>query len=160
MFRQSFILVGLSAIVDALNAPLPLPTDNIANAMGFGFDPIPTAAPMLPPNLFKRQATGSGSLIGYLAPDNTCGYVSGALGMLKVMISKQQYTNICLASIKTCDTTQSCAAVVVSGVASMGCCDSTAGTCQFLGNCVGSVGYYASSLCGPACQADLNTLKW
>jgi hypothetical protein len=88
MFRHSFILIGLSAIVDGLNAPLPLPTDNIANAMGFGFDPIPTAAPMLPPNLFKRQATGSGSLLGYLAPDNTCGYVSGVVGMLIALILK------------------------------------------------------------------------
>jgi hypothetical protein len=89
MFRQSFILVGLSAIVDGLNAPLPLPTDNIANAMGFGFDPIPTAAPMPPPNLFKRQAAGSGSLIGYLAPDNTCGYVSGVQGASIALVLKQ-----------------------------------------------------------------------
>ncbi|KAF2673804.1 hypothetical protein BT63DRAFT_451858 [Microthyrium microscopicum] len=139
MTKLFFGLVAFGGVVvEALNAPLPLPTDNIANAMGFS--PVPTAAPMVP-DILKRAA-GSGSLLGYYAPDNTCGYVSGIK-----------------ASSKTCDSTELCAAVVVAGVASVGCCDPAAGTCQFQGNCVGSVGYYSSSLCGAACQADVNTIK-
>jgi hypothetical protein len=144
MVKSSFALMGAAgALVQALNAPLPMPTNNIANALGMGFDPLPTTAPMLPRDLVERAGGSSGSLIGYYAPDNTCGYVSG--------IS---------ASVKTCGSTELCAAVVVSGVASMGCCDTAAGSCQFLGNCIGSVGYYSSSLCGAACMSDVNTLKW
>jgi hypothetical protein len=79
MLKQSFALVGFGALVNALQAPVPSPTNNIANALGFGFDLLPTAAAMLPGDLLKRQA-GSGSLIGYIAPDNTCGYVSGVQG--------------------------------------------------------------------------------
>jgi hypothetical protein len=90
-FIHSFImtkssLLALSGllhilVVDALNAPLPAPTDNLANALGLGlgFDPVPTAAPMLPRDLVKR-AGASPALIGYYAPDNTCGYVSGIQG--------------------------------------------------------------------------------
>ena len=144
MVKPSIALMGAAGVLaHALNAPLPLPTNNIANELGMGFDPLPTTAPMLPKDLLKRAGSSSGSLLGYYAPDNTCGYVSGVQ-----------------ASIKTCAASELCAAVVVSGVASMGCCDTAAGSCQFLGNCIGSVGYFSSSLCGAACMADVNTLKW
>jgi hypothetical protein len=75
----SIALLGFgSAFVSALNAPLPRATDNIANAMGLGFSPVPTTAPIVPRDILPRQAA-SGSLLGYYAPDNTCGYVGGVL---------------------------------------------------------------------------------
>ena len=80
MLTGSIALLGFgSAFVSALNAPIPRATDNIANAMGLGFSPVPTTAPIVPRDILQRQAS-SGSLLGYYAPDNTCGYVSGALG--------------------------------------------------------------------------------
>lgn len=79
---------------------------------------------------------------GQLGPDNTCGYVDG----LSV-------------SSKTCDPSQRCAGVIIDDVATMGCCETAAEACTWYGNCVGYRGYWSSSLCGAACQADINTLK-
>ena len=64
-----------------------------------------------------------------------------------------------LASALSCAATESCAAVVVQGVASMGCC-SPGGGCEFFGNCIAYAGYYSSGLCNGDCQSDPNTLKW
>jgi len=80
IMKSSLALVGiLSTLTSALLAPLPRATNNIAFALGEGISPVPTAAPILPRDIFER-ATGSGALLGYYAPDNTCGYVSGLLG--------------------------------------------------------------------------------
>ena len=43
-----------------------------------GWTPQPTSGPDA--SLLHRRASASGSLLGYLAPDNTCGYVGGSLG--------------------------------------------------------------------------------
>jgi hypothetical protein len=77
----ALLSVAVAGIASALNAPLPLPTDNIANAVGLelGYSPKPTAAPIVPRDVFKRQS-GTGSQIGWAAKDNTCGYVSGNSG--------------------------------------------------------------------------------
>jgi hypothetical protein len=83
MIKSCITLVGvISTIVSALNAPIPRPTDDVANALGYGTSPVPTTAPSLPHDILKRQ-TGGSSIIGYYGPDNTCGYVSGILGKLK-----------------------------------------------------------------------------
>ena len=81
MIKSYITLVGaVSSVAATLNAPIPRPTDDIANALGYGTSPVPTTAPSLPHDNLKRQGN---SIIGYYAPDNTCGYVSGILGELK-----------------------------------------------------------------------------
>jgi hypothetical protein len=77
MIRSCITLLGvLSTTASALNAPIPRATDDVANALGFGTSPVPTAAPAVAHDLLKRDS-GSDSLLGYMGPDNTCGYVSG-----------------------------------------------------------------------------------
>jgi hypothetical protein len=94
MMKNCIILVGvITTLASALNAPIPRPTDDIANALGFGISPIPTTAPAVPHGLLKRQSA-SGSLVGYYAPDNTCGYVSGILGMSKRLYQKKYYSEL------------------------------------------------------------------
>jgi hypothetical protein len=73
---KSIVFAGLFGLALALNAPIPRPTDNIANALGNGFSPVPTTAPIIHGGLIKRTSS-SGSLLGYYAPDSTCGFVSG-----------------------------------------------------------------------------------
>jgi len=77
---KSILFISLVGFASALTAPLPQATNNVANALGvIGFSPIPTQAPAFHADLIKRQSS-SGSLLGYYAPDNTCGYVSGIAG--------------------------------------------------------------------------------
>ncbi|KAF2398045.1 hypothetical protein EJ06DRAFT_583874 [Trichodelitschia bisporula] len=136
--------LALLRLVSAIAPPQPRPTDPLVGGVDLrGFTPKPTDRPSLfgarDPDLRKRADQ---SVIGYLAPDNTCGFVHGSIG-----------------ASKTCATTQVCAAVLGSGVFSMGCCDTAREACTFMGDCIGYKGYYSSSLCDNACQQDVNTVK-
>jgi hypothetical protein len=80
MIKSSALLVGLiSTLTEALNAPLPRATNNIANGLGYGTSPVPTTAPAIPREFVRRGTQGT--LLGYYGPDNTCGYISGVAGM-------------------------------------------------------------------------------
>jgi hypothetical protein len=57
-------------------APIPQQTLNIADGLGYGSSPKPTPAPDVG-RLMRRQNSQSGALLGYYAPDNTCGYIDG-----------------------------------------------------------------------------------
>jgi hypothetical protein len=68
-----------------------------------------------------------------------------------------------LVSSKTCDgLSAQCAAVIVSGVASMGCCSSIGATvnCQVYGKCFNSAEVAAATVCGTSCVANTNIVKW
>ena len=74
-----------AASVNALAYPGPQATDRViipSNAQ----TPRPTAPPIPHHELLKRQISGSASSSGsygdtvFVAPDNTCGYVSGLAG--------------------------------------------------------------------------------
>lgn len=88
--KSIIVLLAVSSTFVSASVPLlPRATNNIALKLGFGYSPAPTTAPSLPVQALQKRA-GSGSLLGYVGPDNTCGYVSGikckyniaALGML------------------------------------------------------------------------------
>lgn len=65
----------LGATVNAVQF-FPYPTKDVALSPD-GMDPKPTPAPFV--DLRKRQ-NGIESLVVQVAPDNTCGYVSGSIG--------------------------------------------------------------------------------
>ncbi|QDS69737.1 hypothetical protein FKW77_010050 [Venturia effusa] len=127
----------------ALVAPGPSPTGTAVHEIDpNGTTPKPTTAAILHPGLAKRQ--NGQSLLGYLAPDNTCGYVSGSLG-----------------AVKTCSKSQQCAAVVLTSteIGIMGCCDNDGSACNWYGDCVGYSDYFSGTECGQACKQDVNTIK-
>ena len=68
-----------SANAMAFQGPKPTSADEGHAALMRGWTPRPTQKPENHFDLRKRAAA-SGSLVGYDAPDNTCGYVSGSLG--------------------------------------------------------------------------------
>jgi hypothetical protein len=84
----SLALVGFAAeAAHAIPNSAPEPTlasENVYDA--FGWTPAPTDAPSL--ELLKRgaghnlvaRALTSGELLGYVAPDSMCGYISGSIG--------------------------------------------------------------------------------
>jgi hypothetical protein len=62
----------------AQEVAFPKPTEHMLFEMGLGISPMPTQPPLVHQD-FKRQAA-SGSQIGWLGPDNTCGYEKGLQG--------------------------------------------------------------------------------
>jgi len=77
-----FVLLPGAAFAVFFDAPAPTnpAVDGVLNLQGT--TPKPTPAPLPRYLMNKRQGTASDSLLGYLAPDNTCGYVGGLLGEL------------------------------------------------------------------------------
>lgn len=112
-----------------------------------GYSPRPTAAPGVH-RLLRRQfdddddeAIADETVL--VAPDNTCGFISGRFGAAYTCYS----TNTCL--LLTASST-------FSGV--MACCDEE--TCAFRADCVDYDSYYGSSACDDGCALDIYTLKW
>jgi len=81
-FHYVSALLPGAAFAVFFDAPAPTnpAVDGILNLQGV--TPKPTPAPIPRYLMNKRQGTASDSLLGYLAPDNTCGYVGGLLGAL------------------------------------------------------------------------------
>jgi hypothetical protein len=77
LLRPSSLLLLLLASnpISAMLAPIPRATHNIADGLGFGTSPRPTPPPDAS-DLRKRQKSQS-AILGYYAPDNTCGYIDG-----------------------------------------------------------------------------------
>jgi hypothetical protein len=137
--RRAFIAGAIAHVACALIDAAPSATDSVAmKELGdqYGVSPKPTTAP-IHRDLLKRQTNTQ--ILGYLAPDNTCGYVGGRVG-----------------GVKTCDTSANCAAVLGDDdFYTMGCCDS--GMCSMYGACYD---YASMSECDHACEQDANTVKW
>lgn len=77
----------LLELCSAIPGPLPAPTVANMDHLLLGWTPRPTEGPSLEMmkkrGIYARQASlSSGQLIGYFAPDATCGYISGSIGML------------------------------------------------------------------------------
>ncbi|KIW04557.1 uncharacterized protein PV09_04309 [Verruconis gallopava] len=132
------IISAIARISYAWVDPKPSVTDAVAMkelGLARGFSPKPTTAPMHR-DLLRRQ--GSTQILGYLAPDNTCGYVDGIIG-----------------AVKTCDPTENCAAVLgTDSFYTMGCCGT--GQCTMYGACYD---YASMSACDHTCQQDINIVK-
>jgi hypothetical protein len=136
-----------SAMPNLLPEPT-LPALNAASLL-FGWTPRPTDGPSFElikaRGLLERRVAASSSLVGYVAPDRTCGYVSGALG-----------------NVIQCSTGSTCVAVapIATNPGAVGCCDSSGDNCYFNTRCFNSAQIYSSSLCDQACQQDVNIHFW
>ncbi|KAI2625485.1 hypothetical protein GGS21DRAFT_304409 [Xylaria nigripes] len=89
--------------------------------------------------MFKRQANDQTVLI---APDNTCGYVSGRPG-----------------APFTCNGGNTCAFVFQSAFGAVGCCDSGGTNCGVRATCLDFKQVYMSSACDNGCLQDTFTAK-
>ncbi|TID23733.1 hypothetical protein E2P81_ATG03300 [Venturia nashicola] len=127
--KSYLALLGTAAQLGwGLVAPGPSPTDTATDGIDLhGITPKPTTVAILHPGLAKRQP--GQSLLGWAASDSICGYVSGSLG-----------------AVKSCETTEICAAVNIGAIGKMGCCNES--DCTWLGDCVDSANY--ATECGQA----------
>jgi hypothetical protein len=76
---MAIILLAFFSLISALafDAPVATPVDNGFELMIRGWSPRPTEPPSME-DLIRRQQILSSVI---LAPDGTCGYVSGSSGM-------------------------------------------------------------------------------
>ncbi|KAL7960280.1 hypothetical protein V8C34DRAFT_74346 [Trichoderma compactum] len=139
-------LAALLAAADARNLnKLPRATADSDYAFD-GFSPKPTEPINFPFHQALQRRAGSSSTsspeVVYLAPDATCGYISGLAGA--------GYT--CGASA-TCVFFTSSAA----GPGHVACCDSQ--DCNARNVCIDYEGYFSQSKCNDGCKVDTFTLK-
>jgi len=152
--RSLFVALA-SLLVEHVSAeygPLyPIETIKAMNDFAIhGWTPKPTQAPSLEfiknRGLFARQPAtatlSSGELVGYFAPDSTCGFISGSIGN----------------PASVCSSTQRCAAIAPIGniPGAVGCCPQPGGSgdCFFITTCYNSADIFVSSKCDQGCQQD------
>lgn len=99
-----------------------------------GMSPRPTLPPLPPVELFRRASTST-PVTALVAPDNTCGYVSGLVG-----------------AAYTCNLDATCAFLTASGGddGAVACCDSE--TCGIRLACLDLKAVSVSSLCDSGCE--------
>ncbi|KAK1508656.1 hypothetical protein CTAM01_02442 [Colletotrichum tamarilloi] len=142
MVNKSKSLAGLAALSSLANAKiyeLPQATTSFNFPLD-QFSPQPTKAPAYA-DLRKRQASTTTTVL--VAPDNTCGYISGRAG-----------------AAYTCGTAASCiffTSVNRNTPGRVACCD--ASDCGARRTCYDSKQVSSSSLCDGGCLVDRFTLK-
>ncbi|KAM0254757.1 hypothetical protein ACHAQJ_006473 [Trichoderma viride] len=133
---------ALLAIVDARNLHQPRAT--AASDFDFGgFSPKPTTPPDFPFHqaLRRRAASSSSPDVVYVAPDATCGFISGLAG-----------------AGYTCGVGATCVFFTSSTAAGhVACCNSN--ECNARNVCIDYNGYFSQSLCDNGCAVDTFTLK-
>ncbi|CZR53929.1 uncharacterized protein PAC_03811 [Phialocephala subalpina] len=111
---------------------------------GVGWSARPTAAPIVPRELFeKRDFLANSASYVLIAPDQTCGYVSALAG-----------------APFQCGTSTNCVFFPVTGSSAygaVGCCTDPL-NCGFKTACVDSSAFSGSG-CDGGCQLDANTMK-
>ncbi|KAK0626174.1 hypothetical protein B0T14DRAFT_492553 [Immersiella caudata] len=138
MARSFFRGVALSAAVArALAHREPRATDTIAIPLD-AQSPAPTTPPAL--HQFLKRQNGNGQTV-LVAPDNTCGYVSGQ--------SDAAYTCVDRAAL--------CVFITASGSGAAGCCG--AADCGFRVACLDYDQISSSRLCDAECSTDTFTEK-
>jgi hypothetical protein len=143
----SLVACLCSAIPDILPEPTP-PALDVASLL-LGWTPRPTEGPSFElikaRGLLDKRVTSSPSLIGYIAPDRTCGYISGSVG-----------------NVIECSVGSTCLAVapVATNPGALGCCNAAGTDCYFNTRCFDSTQIFSSSLCDQACQQDVNIHLW
>lgn len=117
-----------------------------------GWNPKPTAAPLGPYDLRRRQQ----KTISY---DNICGYVSGAIGRLfPISLFSIIFLTNAANSVACANRLGTCSPVPSNSV--LACCYSNPQTCVSLTHCIG---YYDSlALCRVSgmCTSNILTLTW
>ncbi|KAJ2898761.1 hypothetical protein MKZ38_003671 [Zalerion maritima] len=131
----------LGTTVVALAAPQPAKT--VLPHLPFNaMNPVPTAAAMLSDEMKLRLGRRADSTPVLIAPDNTCGYVSG----------------LSIASFTCIDSDATCVLVSSTGIVDgfVGCCG--ADDCGYRTTCVDS-SQMAAGDCGTACSSNTNIVK-
>ncbi|KAL7926649.1 hypothetical protein ACQKWADRAFT_145797 [Trichoderma austrokoningii] len=134
---------ALLAAVEARNLHLPRAT--AASDFDFGgFSPKPTSPPDFPFHqaLQRRAASSSSPTVVYVAPDATCGFISGLAG-----------------AGYTCGVGATCVffTAVSQEPGHVACCDST--VCNARNVCIDYNQYFSQSKCDDGCAVDTFTLK-
>ncbi|KAF8864327.1 hypothetical protein BDZ45DRAFT_797430 [Acephala macrosclerotiorum] len=144
-FSLSILAIVLgSSLCEALVPDFPRATaiqDPLFDVVGWS--PRPTAAPIVPRELFeKRDFLANSASYVLIAPDQTCGYVSALAGA--------QFQ---------CGTSTNCVFFPVTGSAygAVGCCTDPL-NCGFRTACVDASAFSGSG-CNGGCQLDANTMK-
>lgn len=139
-----FAAVALLSAVAEARGILRLPKATKAVELAFdGFTPKPTHPAVLDQLRIRRQVSDSDDQTVLVAPDATCGYISGD--------ESAGYT---------CDSTATCIMYTSqsSHTGAVACCDFAG--CNYRTSCVDYSGFYSSSACGDKCAENLNILKW
>ncbi|PON20923.1 hypothetical protein TGAM01_v210208 [Trichoderma gamsii] len=136
---------ALLAAVDARNLHQPRAT--AASGFDFGgFSPKPTSAPDFPFHqaLQRRAGSSSSPTVVYVAPDATCGFISGLPG-----------------AGYTCGVGATCVFFTASQSSQapgrVACCNSN--ECNARNVCIDYNGYFSQSKCDNGCAVDTFTLK-
>lgn len=133
----------------ALRLSVPEPTQALAAIDNDGWAPKPTSPPELK-RLLRRQSDDEEeeddddepeSML--VAPDATCGYISGLEGAHYTCIG--DYSCVLFTAVST-----------TSG--NVACCDDR--NCNLRVTCIDFDDFYTSSACNDACRVDGFTLKW
>ncbi|KAI3323789.1 hypothetical protein HD806DRAFT_74019 [Xylariaceae sp. AK1471] len=122
-----------------------------AQALAFGANPARATDAVIPDTTFYRPEITEGPSIKELmkragdttvlvAPDNTCGYVSGRAG-----------------AAYTCGEDYTCGFVIQEGFGAVGCC--TGSVCGLRATCLDYQDIYSSSACDDGCLQDTFTAK-
>lgn len=156
---SSVLLLAASAMASYIEPPFPGPTSAHENFKSLvqGWTPQPTPPPKMRFDFLRRQeatasategtdisSNGTASQIGWLAPDNTCGYIGGSLG-----------------AYLSCSATEYCGAMEYGGQGTLACCGAAPNApCTFFQTCIDYNQYWTSSACDHVCEEDINTMKW
>lgn len=133
-------LAALCAVADALKLQQPRATAAV-NLARDGVTPVPTLAPGMHAAMLRRAVTSS-IVTAYVAPDNTCGFVSGLPG-----------------AGYTCGVGGTCVFYTSSTRNGyVACCNTVA--CNARAACVDYNQYFTESKCNNGCAVDTFTVKW
>ncbi|KAL7799703.1 hypothetical protein V8C37DRAFT_365147 [Trichoderma ceciliae] len=133
---------ALLAAADARNLHQPRATAASDFAQD-GFSPKPTLAPNFPFHqaLHRRDASSSSIETAYVAPDATCGYISGLAG-----------------AGYTCGAGATCVFFTSSTAPGhVACCNTN--DCNARNVCIDYAGYFSQSKCDNGCAVDTFTIK-
>ncbi|KAL7933501.1 hypothetical protein V8C35DRAFT_56774 [Trichoderma chlorosporum] len=150
MNKASSVYVAFAALLAAADARNlnSIPKATVASGYGFnGFSPKPTEAAHFPfhqalPLQRRAGSSSSSPTVVYVAPDATCGFISGLAG-----------------AGYTCGVSATCVFFTSSalGPGHVACCNSV--ECNARNVCIDYKDYFSSSKCDDGCKEDTYTLK-
>jgi hypothetical protein len=140
VYSSYAVMASLYTITNARHLVQTQPTV-VVSLPPDGMSPRPTS----PPNhrdLFRRQNDNEKDQYVLIAPDATCGYISGRPG-----------------ASYDCGVSATCAFLSSpGGDGAVACCNTV--ECNARASCVDFNDYFSSSACGDGCEVDAYTLKW